>query len=342
MKLELTWASIWRVIASLALLWFLFRVQDILVVLFLVFIFVAALNPVVSRWQKKMPRLVVVTLIYLIFFTALIGFGTIFFVPLVEQVNILAKLIPAKIGPLIPLFERLSAGQDLINQFSQGLQNFSGTLTNFSGTLINTTLGVFGGLFTLFTILVLTFYLLLEEKAARHFLANVLPPRSKESVFFLLNKISVKMGAWVRGQLMLMLIIGVLDFIILLVLQVPAPLPLALWGGLMEVVPFLGPVLGAIPAIVVALVTGSPLSALLVAILMILVVQQLEGHIIVPKVMEKAVGISPVNVILALLVGGKLYGIVGALLAVPIAAIIAVLVHDWNTVEKAFSSNNSE
>jgi predicted PurR-regulated permease PerM len=336
MKLDISWRSIWRVFASLALLWFLFQVQDILVILFLVFIFVAALNPVVTRWQKKMPRILAVTLIYLIFFLAVTIFATIFFAPLIEQVNVLSRLVPEKINTIIPFFKQLTDGQEIVSQLSSGLQQFSGTLSSFSGNLVSTTLGVFGGLFTAFTILVLTFYLLLEEDAAKHFLGNLLPPKTKESVFYLLNKISNKMGAWVRGQLILMLIIGVLDYIILLIMGVPAPLALAMWGGLMEVVPFLGPVLGAVPAIVVALVATSPLNALIVGLLMIVLIQQLEGHFIVPKVMEKAVGISPVNVILALLIGGKLYGIVGALLAVPIAAIIAVLVQNWTTVDKVF------
>lgn len=340
MKLDISWRSIWRVIGSLAILWFLMQVQDILVMLFLVFIFVAALNPVVTRWQKKMPRILATTLIYVLFFLVLTLFGTIFFTPLIEQINALSNLVPEKISALVPFFQRLTDGQEIMSQLSTTLQNFSGTLSSFSGNLISTTFGVFGGLFTAFTILVLTFYLLLEEDAVKHFLSNLLPPKTKQSVFYLLNKISNKMGAWVRGQLILMLIIGVLDYIILLIMGVPAPLALALWGGLMEVVPYLGPVLGAVPAVIVALVATTPLNALIVGILMIVVIQQLEGHFIVPKVMEKAVGISPVNVILALLIGGKLYGIVGALLAVPIAAIIAVLVQEWNTVEKVFHSNS--
>lgn len=341
MSLELSWRSIWRVFASVAFLWFLFAVQDILVILFLVFIFVAALNPVVSRWQKKMPRILSVTLIYAIFFLVITLFATIFFTPLVEQVNVLSKLVPEKVNSLIPFFRQITDGQEIVTQLSNGLQQFSGTLTSFSGSLVSTTLGVFGGLFTAFTILVLTFYLLLEEDAAKHFLGNILPPKTKQSVFYLVNKISNKMGAWVRGQLLLMLIIGVLDYLILIIMGVPAPLALALWGGLMEVVPFLGPVLGAVPAIAVALVATSPLNALIVGLLMIVLVQQLEGNFIVPKVMEKAVGISPVNVILALLIGGKLYGIVGALLAVPIAAILAVLVQEWATVEKVFKNDNA-
>lgn len=341
MKLDVSWRSIWRVFASLGLLWFVLQVQDIVVILFLVFIFVAALNPVVSRWQLKMPRILSVTLIYLIFFGVIIGFATILFTPLIEQVNTLSQLVPEKVNALIPFFQRLTDGGEIIKQFSSGLQQFSGTLSNFSGSLISTTLGVFGGLFTAFTILVLTFYLLLEEDAAKHFLTNLLPPKAKDNVFYLINKISTKMGSWVRGQLLLMLIIGLLDYVILLVMGVPAPLALALWGGLMEIVPFLGPVLGAVPAIAVALVANSPLNALIVGLLMILLIQQLEGHFIVPKVMEKAVGISPVSVILALLVGGKIYGVVGALLAVPIAAIVAVLVQDWPTVEKVFRSNST-
>lgn len=106
----------------------------------------------------------------------------------------------------------------------------------------------------------------------------------------------------------------------------------------MEVIPYLGPILGALPAVVVAFVAGTPLQALLVAVLLIVVVQQLEGQFLVPKVMQKAVGLSPVIVIIALLIGGKIFGVIGALLAVPVAATIAVLVHEWPSVQKTFNS----
>jgi len=102
-------------------------------------------------------------------------------------------------------------------------------------------------------------------------------------------------------------------------------------------VPFIGPILGGVPAILVALLTGSPLQAALVVVIMI-VIQQVEGQFLVPKVMQKAVGLSPVIVIVALLIGGKLLGVIGALLAIPIAAIVAVLVKQWPQIEKTLNS----
>lgn len=337
--LDLSWWSVIRIISVPLIFYLLFLIRDILAIMFVVFIIVAALNPVIARMQLRMPRIVAVTLTYFGLFIVLITVSTVLFQPLAVQISNLAEIIPDKVNSVMPFFEQLKNGNDLVKDLSTNLQQFSGTITTFSGNLIDTTLGIFGGIFTVFTVMVLTFYLLLEEAAAKQFLDNILVGNQKDRVMGVLQKISNKMGAWVRGQLMLMLIIGVLDLVILLILGVESPLPLALWGGLMEVIPYLGPILGALPAVVVALVTGSTLQALLVAIILIVVVQQIEGQFLVPKVMQKAVGLSPVIVILALLIGGKLMGVLGALLAIPIAAIIAVLVQQWGTLQKAFNTD---
>lgn len=337
--LDVSWLSIVKLIAVPVVFYVLYLIRDILAIMFVVFIIVAALNPVIARMQKRVPRILAVTLVYFGLFIVLITVSTVLFQPLATQISILAEIIPTKVNSVMPFFERLKDGNELIRDITSNLQQFSGTISTFSGNIISTTFGIFGGIFTVFTVMVLTFYLLLEEAAAKQFLDNILVGQQKARLMGVLQKISLKMGAWVRGQLMLMVIIGVLDLVVLLILGVQSPLPLALWGGLMEVIPYLGPILGAIPAVVVALVAGSPLQALLVAILMIVVIQQLEGQFLVPKVMQKAVGLSPVVVILALLVGGKLMGILGALLAIPIAAIIAVLVQQWGTIQKALNSD---
>lgn len=335
--LDISWLSIVRLIAVPIVFYLLYLIRDILAIMFVVFIIVAALNPIISRMQKKMPRILAVTLVYFGLFVVLITVSTVLFQPLATQISNLAEIIPQKVNSVMPFFERLKNGNDLLKDVSNNLQQFSGTLSTFSGNLVSTAFGIFGGIFTAFTILVLTFYLLLEEAAAKQFLDNILVGRQKNKIIGVLNKISEKMGAWVRGQLLLMVIIGVLDLVVLLILGIQSPLPLALWGGIMEVIPYLGPILGALPAIVVALVTGSAIKALLVAIILMLVIQQLEGQLLVPKVMQKAVGLSPVIVILALLIGGKLMGLLGALLAIPIAAIVAVLVEQWGTLQKALT-----
>lgn len=336
--IDISWWAVIKVFAVVLVIQFLFQVRDILALLFLVFIFVAALHPIVQKMQRKMPRIVAVTLVYLALFVIIIGASTIMFQPLANQASNLASIIPDKVNSVLPLFSDINNGSELLASVTEGLQQFSGALANFSGNIVNTTFGIFGGIFTAFTVLVLTFYLLLEEKAARHFLDNVLATKNRVQAMRILDKIALKMGSWVRGQLMLMVIIGVIDYIVLVILGVESPLPLAVWGGLMEVVPYLGPILGALPAVVVALVAGTPLQALLVAVLLIVVVQQLEGQFLVPKIMQKAVGLSPVIVILALLIGGKVFGIIGALLAVPVAATIAVLVQEWPNVQKTFNS----
>lgn len=335
--LDISWWSVARIVSVPIIFYVLYLIRDILAIMFVVFIIVAALNPIIARMQRKMPRILAVTLIYFGLFIVVIGVSTALFQPLAVQVSYLAEIIPDKVNAVMPYFEQLKNGNELVKDISTNLQQFSGTITTFSGNIIDTTFGIFGGIFTVFTILVLTFYLLLEEAAAKQFLDNILVGKQKAKIIGVFHKIAEKMGAWVRGQLVLMIIIGVLDLIVLLILGVQSPLPLALWGGIMEVIPYLGPILGAVPAVVVALVTGSPLQALLVAVLLIVVIQQLEGQFLVPKVMQKAVGLSPVIVILALLVGGKLLGILGALLAIPIAAVIAVLVQQWGTLQKALN-----
>ncbi len=134
------------------------------------------------------------------------------------------------------------------------------------------------------------------------------------------------MGAWVRGELILMFVVGLMTYIGLSLLRVEYALPLAIIAGLLEAVPVVGPIISSVPAILVALVTN-PISAIGVVLLYI-VIQQLENNILVPEIMEAAVGVSPLLVILALLIGASLFGIAGAILAVPTVAIAQVIVSD--------------
>jgi len=142
----------------------------------------------------------------------------------------------------------------------------------------------------------------------------------------LAHKVEVKTGAWVRGQIVLMFLVGFTTYIGLTILGVEFALPLAVIAGLLELIPTIGPIVSAIPAAIIAFTQG-PLLGLGVIALYILI-QQLENNILVPKVMEKAVGLSPLITIFSLLVGAALFGILGAVLAVPFAAITYLIVED--------------
>lgn len=203
-------------------------------------------------------------------------------------------------------------------------------LTDKIGSSLDDVLGVFlntiGGILNFLTIAVLSFYLLIERDRIKNNVFLLFPHLPKERVTKLAHKIEQKVGAWVRGELILMLVVGTMTYVGLSLLRVEYALPLAIIAGLLEVVPVVGPVISSVPAILVALVTN-PISAIGVVFLYV-VVQQLENNIIVPEVMEAAVGLSPLLVILALLIGASLFGIAGAILAVPTVAIVQVIVSD--------------
>jgi predicted PurR-regulated permease PerM len=194
-----------------------------------------------------------------------------------------------------------------------------------------------GGIFSVVALVFLIYYLLLEEAGIKKLFFSLIPGDKKELVADIVSKMGIKIGDWLRGELILMSIIGIIDLIILLALGVPYALILGVWAGLTEIIPYVGPILGAIPALFFAF-SVSPFTALLVLIFYT-VVQQLESNFLVPRVMQKTVGLSPVVVILALMVGGKLFGIIGVILAVPVTAMLVVFKDEWQNIKLSLKKN---
>jgi len=191
------------------------------------------------------------------------------------------------------------------------------------GTVLGAIWGVVGGIFGIVTILILTFYLLVDSEALVRTFIRLFPHEERERVRDASVRVTTKVSAWLGGQLLLAGIIGSTAAVGLWLMGVPYFYVLALIAAIGEMIPVVGPILAAIPALVVAL-TVSPTLALGV-LTFFFVQQQFENHVLVPKVMERQVGISAVVVIIALLIGGSLLGIVGAVLAVPSAAILQVI-----------------
>ena len=192
------------------------------------------------------------------------------------------------------------------------------------GTVFGAVVGVLGGVFGFLTILIVTFYFLVEaEPAARRDAAPLSAEKAGPRVAAASREIVGKVSAWLGGQLMLGAIIGITSAIGLWLLGIPFFYVLALISGVGEMIPIVGPILAAIPAVAVAATVS--FKKVLLVIVFFIVQQQFENHVLVPKVMERQVGVSAVTVIVALLIGGNLFGIVGAILAVPTAAILQVV-----------------
>jgi len=331
--LDISWEALLKVLALGVGIWLAYVLRDIIFMLFVVFIMVATFNPTINRWQNRMPRAWAVSLFYACI-ALVVGLLSYLLIPqLSHQINELIKALPTIESTARPYVARLQNGATS-QLFDQAVNSLTNWLNRISTDLVDTTVSFVGSLAIVATGIVLSFYLLLEEENASIFFNQVLPQHRFEAVYSTVRKISERMGNWVRGQFLLMLIIGASQLLLYLVIGLHSPLPLAIWSGVCEVIPYVGPALGILPALIVAMTTGSVLQAVLVVALSFVLVQQLEAHIIVPKVMGRAVGLSPALVILALLIGGKLFGLVGALVAIPTAAIISVVVGEWHELRK--------
>lgn len=326
---EVSTLTIIKIALTILGIWLVFTIKDIVVLFFVVLVIVAALSPLVDKMSKYMPRAISLLIITAVFLALVTAIGFLLIPPVVNQISQLAINLPSIINNLNPLFHNL---QFIINQYQSNLMNLTSELSGFSSGIFSTTIGFFTGLVAVVTILVLSFYMLLEQNSFKMFMRNIIPEEHEERVFNIVHKISTKLGNWLRGQGILMIIIGILDWIALAIIGVPYALTLAVWGGLTEIIPYIGPWMGLVPALIVAY-TVSPVTALIVLIVYILI-QQLEGHILVPKMMSKAVGLSPVIIILALLIGAKLMGMLGVLISVPAAAAISVIVQEWPEIKK--------
>lgn len=317
-KIEISHKTILFTLAALGIIWFVIQIREILLLLFISLILVSAFHsPVDFLARKKIPRPISILLFYLLTLTLFGGGVALLIPPFIEQ----SKTLLASAPFFLEAINRFFLYQLPIEEI---LKSASGNLNFLGGNIFRLTWGFFGNIVTLMSVFVFTFYLLLRWDNLGKFLSAGFGP--EERMTRLLNHIESGLGNWLRGELLLMLVIGLMSYIGLTALGIPYALPLAIFAGLLEIIPIIGPIVSAIPAIIVTLAI-SPLLALATAALYFLI-QQLENNLIVPKVMERAVGIDPLATILALMIGAKLMGVWGALLAVPFVLLAKIVIAD--------------
>lgn len=314
-----------RVVAILLALAFLWVIRDIVVVVLLALVLASAMEPMVDYLTKfKIPRFVSVLGAYIIvigFFGLLI---TLFSPLVIDQAKVLSQNLPSyavELQARYPSLTVLLGGTDLATVAQHLVLGDSG-----SGLLFGRAIGLFNGVVALVTVLVISFYLVAADRGMKKFIGDLLPAQYHNYVIRLIEKIQRKMGLWVVGQLILSIFIFVLTYIGLTILGVEYALVLALIAGALEIVPYIGPFVAAIPAVFFAMVQSPAL--VIGVIILYIIIQKTEGYVLVPKVMEKTVGTSPLVVLLSLLIGYKLAGILGVLLAVPLAGAITVVIKE--------------
>lgn len=314
-----------------AAIWFVYLVRDVILILLVSVILASAFNPWVNWLQaRKIPRVLGVFVIYLVVFGIISLSIGLLIPPIAEQIQEIARNFPQYYQRIVgdfQNFKEFSISGGILGNIDKTLESLQVNIANTTSNFFSSIVSVFGGFFAFIGVVVITFYMLVEENAIKRFFNFVAPEKYQPYLNHLSGRIQDKVSQWFRGQLILLLIIGAMSFVGLVILGVDYPLVLALWAGLTEFVPFLGPFLGAIPAVFIAF-TISPVKALLVIGLYTLI-QQLENHFIVPRVMSKAVGLNPLIIIIIMLIGAKLAGLIGILLAVPVTLIAEVFIKDF-------------
>jgi predicted PurR-regulated permease PerM len=295
----------------------LFRLRHVFGILLMATLIVFSLEPLIQRltrqrvFNKKIGRGVAVLISYILLIAVIATFLTIGLPPVVIQSKKLFIL-------LLNFLDQV----DVSRNVSDALSQLYSQLVNLSGGVLSVTFSLLSSITSVVSLVILSIYMSLDLENLEEHLLSLFPENKRPEVEATITEIQSNISNWVKGEFILMVTIGVFCFIGLIVLDVKYPLALSLVAGLMEAVPVMGPIFSAVVASVVGF-SDSPVKGLGVIVLFILI-HQTENNLLVPKVMQKVSGFSPLIILIALLVGSEFFGIAGAVLAIPMTMIGAI------------------
>jgi predicted PurR-regulated permease PerM len=327
LTISITSGTMIRALVIAAAAFALWQLSTLVLLLLAAIVIASAAEPGVQFFMRyRFPRPAAVVSVYALVLAALASLVWFFVPPMLAEASALLAVLP----------QYLSEVQSFNLPFLQnaGGPTFTETLTALQGSFVNTGAGVvsfmtsiFGGALYFIITIVISIYFSMQETGVDDFLRLITPEKHRDYVQSLWKRSQKKIGLWMQGQLLLSLIITILLFLGLSLLGVPYALVLAVFAGVMELIPVFGSLVAAIPGIAVALGTGDVTLALIVGGLY-LIVNQFQANLIYPLVVKKVVGVAPILVIIALIAGGQLAGFIGVLLSVPVAAAIQEFVND--------------
>lgn len=320
-----------HILVILAAALFLFRVRAVLTPFLLALGLSYLMNPLVTYLEKRGAPRGVGTLVVYVGFTLFIALVGVYLFPrLFSQLEMLAEVIPeqaqqiqARLVAFYARFNRFNIPEPLKGAVDDGIRRTEAALADFVRRMVSAVPGLLPKMTMLILVPVLAFYFTMDFPEIKMWLLSWIPSRWRSEVVGLLIEMDHALGSFIRGQLLVSAVVGVLIFAGLSIIGIDFALVIGLVAGLFNIIPYFGPVIGAIPAVIFAFLE-SPVLVVYVIILFVLV-NQFESAVVGPNILGEQVGVHPVAVIFAILAGGHLFGVVGILLAVPTAAIIKVI-----------------
>ena len=321
-KIEISAKTIIFTVFFILFLFVLWTIRDLLISLFLAFIIMSTVKPLISKLQKMgVPRQFSIMSVFLIVIALFIGGSFWIFPPLIYETGMLVRHLPSMlraINPqLVEFFDLNSVFQyapSITNQVFEILKSFFSNVAFFTTTIF------------------FSIYFTSDEMFLQNILGRIFSQEETLRIVDVVEKTEKRLGSWLLGELLLMMIVGGLTYVGLSLLGVRYALSLSIIAGLLEIVPNIGPILSTVPAFIVAVAQSYFLG--LASIALYFIVQQLENQIIVPFVMKKVIGLSPIITLIALIVGGRFFGVFGILLSIPFTLFLETVFHEVTHTEQ--------
>jgi predicted PurR-regulated permease PerM len=321
-KIEISHRTIVFTALFVIALAFLYFIRDILLQVFVALLIAMILNPLVARLTRfRIPRTLAAVFVYFLFVGVFVGSIAGLVPAMIDQTTSFASSLPRYLeNAQLPF----GLNKEVVNQFS-------GHLANLPEQTVGFLVSAFSNVLTIFTIIIISFYMLLGWTNFDKQLAEIFGEKRGDDIRDMLQLLEIKLGSWARGQLLLMVMVGLSTYVGLVIVGIPYAIALGILAAILEIIPILGPFMAAIPAVIVGF-SISPLTGVAVAALAFLV-QQLENYVFVPNIMKKSTGLSPVITLIALVVGFKVAGVAGALLSLPTVITLQTILHPYFSKE---------
>lgn len=341
--------TIFKTIIIIALFASLFFLQDVVLVILTSVVIASSVEPA-TRWfaKYKVSRVPAVLFTYVSFFAFILGVIYFFIPPLLDDMAGLAATAPQYLNSVNIFSDTgvkslVGSSREVVSSLNDGgfetqeiISNLRNAFSSFSGGVIKGASVVFGGIFSFVLIIIISFYLAVQERGIENFLRGITPLKHESYITDLWQRSQNKIGLWMQGQLLLGVFIGVLVYLGLTIMGIPYALLLSVLAAIFELIPLFGPIISAVPAVALGFSHGGIALGLMV-IGFYIIIQQFENHLIYPLIVRKIIGVPPILVILSLIVCAKLFGFLGLILAVPLISVLLEMVDDFEKSKKQSS-----
>jgi predicted PurR-regulated permease PerM len=323
--------------ATAAVLYLLYLVRSILGLVFISIFLAVAMGPAVDLYQHRarLPRSAAILFVYLTILGAIVGLGLLVVPPIVTGVNHFVGKVPTYVSDLRknPTVRKYDNKYHVTEKLNKEARKLPNRLGDAASALTSVTVGVFSAIFQLVTVLVLTFFFLLDGKRMLEWGLRQLPEERAGRVRSVMADVYEATSGYVVGNLIISVIAGTGTYIVLMILGVPFAVPLSVLLAFLDLIPLVGATIGGVGIGIVAAISNFP-TALIVWAIYFIVYQQIENNILQPVIYRRTVALHPLVVLIAVLIGGSQLGVLGALIAIPVAAGLQILVKDWWRVRK--------